>query len=172
MYAVFDYGNTIIQRSIRELKYYRHSEATKALCLSGLPYIVEHISDQLQSHHSHQLIFVPVPTHHKRVQERGFNQSLLIAQWWSSALSASCVLPCLKKTTQTLPQATLNRKFRLQNVKNSMICTKTLNHKNIYVIVDDVITTGATCDEAHRALYTAGARKIHIVALAHGYARK
>lgn len=170
-YAVFDYGNPIIRKAIRNLKYHRRSEATRALCLHASAYIGEYLSEHLQSSSTTRVTLVPIPSYRSRSQERGFNQSTLIAQWFSEGLVGSRVIPLLTKTRATLPQARLTRRKRLTNLADSMLCTEPLNPKELYLIIDDVITTGATCEEAQRALRTAGARKICSIALAHGYVR-
>jgi predicted amidophosphoribosyltransferase len=118
------------------------------------------------------MLIVPIPSHKEKLRKRGFNQSILIAQWWSAYIPGSQIKSLLQKITPTLPQATLNKKKRLHNVTGSMQCDTSLNPHLLYVIVDDVITTGATCAEARRALKHAGARKICTVALAHGYVHK
>ena len=170
-YAVFDYGNPLVRNAIRELKYHRHSEAARALTEAAIPYLIEHMSDQLQSFATQRLVLIPIPAYKERANTRGFNQSTLIASWLQTGLSDSHITLDLKKRSATPSQAKLNRKARLRNVVDTMVCTTTLDPKNIYVIIDDVITTGATCAEARRALRAAGARTIYAIALAHGYAR-
>lgn len=168
-HAVFDYGNHLVRRAIRDLKYHRRSEAAHALVLYALPLITEYLSDQLQSFSPDTIVLVPIPSYRSRKTARGFNQSRLIAEWMS-ALGAR-IADCLIKDTATLPQAKLNRKARMHNLSHTMSCNSRLDPKDIYIIVDDVITTGATCNEARRALKACGARKIISLALAHGYIR-
>lgn len=171
LYAVFDYGHPIVRASIKELKYHRKSEAARALAAAALPYLVEHLNNKMHRAYTEPLILVPIPSYKAKVRDRGFNQSALIAAWWKESLPQATIKHCLSKTTATLPQAHLNRRTRLQNLAGVMQASTVVDPNSIYVVVDDVITTGATCAEAMRALSAAGAHKIHCVALAHGYAR-
>ena len=171
-FAVFDYGNKLVKWSIRDLKYHRRSERAHALTLAALPAIEDYIADIFQGYRAISFIFVPIPEHPRKHSMRGFNQSALLAKWWATAIPGSSVHSYLTKTIFTLPQARLNKSARLKNVANTMQCTMVLDPKQIYIIVDDVTTTGATFIEARRALGAAGAQKILCIALAHGYANR
>ena len=72
------------------------------------------------------------------------------------------------KNRETKRQTTLKRSERLSNVKNSfgVLDAKNISGKNI-IIIDDVVTTGATLREAKKVLIHAGARKVLCVAIAH-----
>lgn len=170
-YAVYDYGNPLVRRTIRELKYHRRSESARVLAHAASPHIAEYIATTLQGSTVDTLIIVPIPEHRARNHSRGFNQSELFATWLATALEGSSVQLLLEKTVATLPQARLNRARRLKNVTNTMRSTQVLDRGSIYVVVDDVTTTGATFAEATRALRNAGATKTLCIALAHGYAR-
>ncbi len=168
-FAVFDYGNPLVKWTVRDLKYHRRSERARALADAAIPYIEDYLSDLLQGIGAQPLVFVPIPGHISKARSRGFNQSELLATWWTHAIAGSSVRPLLRKTVFTLPQARLSRSARLKNVAHTMECGSTLDPTQIYVVVDDVSTTGATFDEARRALRVTGARKIICIALAHGY---
>ena len=113
-------------------------------------------------------IIVPVPLHYWRFVRRRYNQSALLAQ----ALARECALPvlvdALKRTRHTPPQAGLQRKDRLTNVKNAFVASKrgkaAIKGKTV-LLVDDVMTTRATIDECTRALLKAGAQCVNIVTL-------
>ena len=169
-YAVFDYGASIVRTAIKNLKYRRHGELGHALMRAGLPYIVAYIADTLHSTQDEHIVLVPIPEHHKKRTERGFNQSELLARWIHKELPGTIVSSILEKTIFTLPQARLNRTARLKNVRHTMKAIRVLDPAQLYIVIDDVTTTGATFTEAKRALLEAGARKIICIALAHGYA--
>jgi ComF family protein len=171
-YAVYDYGNTLVRNAIRELKYHRRSEAIRPLINEAAPHILEYIGTTLHSIQNEKIILVPVPEHRQKVASRGFNQSVVLATWWSLSIPQSKVDSILEKIVATTPQAKLSRSARLKNVSQTMRCSKNIDPQTLYIVVDDVTTTGATFTEAQRALRVAGAKKILLIALAHGYLRK
>lgn len=107
-------------------------------------------------------IIAPIPLSLKRERERGFNQSLLILWGYSGIKLPSKVLIRIKHTK---PQSELNGKERLENIKNAFSTLCELTGKKI-LLVDDIMTTGATLREASKVLKKAGAKEIHILVLA------
>ncbi|MDB4940371.1 MAG: ComFC, amidophosphoribosyltransferase [Candidatus Doudnabacteria bacterium] len=102
-----------------------------------------------------------VPMHYSKQQLRGFNQAELIAQ----KLSVILELPCFKiltKTKRTTAQMVLNREKRLINLKGTFESFNCAGKK--IILIDDVITTGATFDECTKALYLAGAKEVRCFA--------
>ncbi len=168
-YAVYAYGNPLVRYAIRNLKYHHRSEQTKLLAHAAVAHITDYLSDTIQSHNVQNIVFVPIPEHRTKFRSRGFNQSLLLAQWWSDSFPESQVDSLLDKTVATIPQAHLKRAARMKNIAHTMRCLETLDRSRLYIVVDDVTTTGATFAEARRALSEQGATKIFFIALAHGY---
>lgn len=171
-FAVFDYSDKVVQDSVKDLKYRRQSEAIEILIIKAIPYIEEYIGEMLHSIKEERIILVPIPEHISKENWRGFNQSVLLAKRFSKSISGSEVQNILVKKVMTLPQAKLKRNLRLKNIVNTMESSTLVDSKIPYIIIDDVTTTGATFDEARRALKKAGAKKIICIALAHGYSRK
>jgi ComF family protein len=104
---------------------------------------------------------LPIPLHQTRERERGFNQSLLIAEILSRRLNIPIVTH-LKKVKKSLPQVEMkNYEEREKNIAGSfsLIDPNAIKSKNI-IIVDDVFTSGATMREAVKTLKSAGAKKI------------
>lgn len=89
---------------------------------------------------------VPVPLHSKRERERGFNQSMVIAQGISNATQIPVLEHAVQRTKYTQSQTRKNKEERKQNVANIFEVTQPqlLENKHI-LLLDDVITTGATC---------------------------
>ena len=111
----------------------------------------------------------PVPLHKSRENLRGFNQSALIANVLKKKLNIP-LLQSIERNKDTKPQAQLNnKKEREENIKGafSIIDKGSIQSKNI-VLVDDLITSGSTCDEACRILKQNGANKVYVLTLAHG----
>jgi ComF family protein len=176
-FAFFDYGNSIVQTAIWELKYHRKSPAAKILALQGAPSMHEYIASLVQSPAPMPIVLVPVPQTSSKTADRGFNQSALIARWLQSQLPEAAIRPLLIKTRTTAAQArTHDRQERARNLNHSMKASRhiagKLDRQALYIIIDDVITTGSTVNEAGRALRAAGAKHICAVALAHGYAQR
>ncbi len=95
-------------------------------------------------------IIIPAPIHIKRLNYRGFNQSELYARQISKKLNLSFSNKIIKKVINTVPQVSLSKKRRLQNLNNAFSITQqawenkiSLKNKNI-LIIDDVWTTGTT----------------------------
>ncbi|MGD0281219.1 MAG: ComF family protein [Dissulfurispiraceae bacterium] len=108
---------------------------------------------------------VPVPLHPARLREREFNQTALISRHLSRHYGIPLLLDVLKKDRKTPPQTDVSGKERLKNVRNAFIADKAADGLRL-ILVDDVITTGATVYECARVLTKAGAADVTVVALA------
>lgn len=112
-------------------------------------------------------LIVPVPLHIKKLRQRGFNQSVILAQ----ALKKKWQIPLnyflLKRSKSTLTQTGLHKKEREKNIKGAFAVTdtKAAEEKNI-ILIDDVYTTGATVNECAKTLRKAGAKDIAVLTLA------
>ena len=104
---------------------------------------------------------VPVPLHQKRLRERGYNQSNLLARELSKLSNLPVVDDCLARQHSTPPQArTANVKQRQNNVANAFICyDEKLKDKRV-LLIDDVSTSGATLNACAAALKSAGAASV------------
>lgn len=102
---------------------------------------------------------IPMPLSKKRLRERGFNQAMEI----SRSLSHYTGIPILKngysKIIETSAQASLAWKDRAKNMRNAFNCDISLNNKKI-IVVDDVMTTGASLEEFAKVLRKQGAEHI------------
>jgi len=107
-------------------------------------------------------LIIPLPLSLKRLRERGFNQSFLIT--WGF-LGKKPFDKFLHRILHTKPQAELSQKERWKNVKNAFLAKDEVKEKSI-LIIDDVMTTGATLNEASKALKRKGADKVYVLALA------
>lgn len=115
-------------------------------------------------------VLVPVPLHPVRLRERGYNQSEWICRRWARILPMAGVECLLDRPRWTGSQTRLAREERARNVRNAFCLAEGANVRAdlTYVIVDDVFTTGSTLNECCRELYRAGARRMKVLALAHG----
>jgi ComF family protein len=104
-------------------------------------------------------LIVPLPLHPARLAERGFNQSVEIARPLAGALALPLELAACFRSRDTAPQASLPWKARKQNIRHAFECTADMTGKSV-IVVDDVMTTGATLDEFARTLKAHGATRV------------
>lgn len=110
-------------------------------------------------------VIVPVPLSKKGLIKRGFNQSLLIAQVIAKQTGMHLSLDALVKTKDTPPQIGLSARERLVNLRNAFQVRGDIR-KLSFLLIDDVITTGATVRECSKMLMKAGAKDVAVLALA------
>jgi len=112
-------------------------------------------------------VLVPVPLHSVRVRERGYNQSELLARGLAAQIPIRIGTNILIRRRQTATQTNLNADHRQENVKDAFCIRdqKAVCGKDV-ILVDDVVTTGATMNSCARSLKEAGAERIIGVALA------
>lgn len=118
---------------------------------------------------------IPVPLTKRRQRERGYNQALLLAREVSKLAGIEILDNMLVRIKQTKPQQDMTPDERIENQKNAFELgynteKESLTGKKI-LIVDDVITSGATLNECAKILRTAGAEHIDALAIARVEAR-
>ncbi|MDA1060735.1 MAG: phosphoribosyltransferase family protein [bacterium] len=119
------------------------------------------------------IYLVPVPLHKARLKYRGFNQSLLLAEYLSKRFKRSCVLDCLHRLKNSERQAKLGKLERQINLQGAFC----LNVKNPnlsvsgrrVVLIDDVATTCSTLNECAKTLKSGGAKSVTGLVLARGH---
>lgn len=107
-------------------------------------------------------LILPVPIHHLKKAERGYNQSDFIVKGMSKGLKIPYSARTVKRIRYTETQTNLKLQERAKNVENAFKVRnpKNVKNKNI-LLVDDVITTGATTLECAKVLMNTGAEKIY-----------
>lgn len=111
-------------------------------------------------------LILPIPLHLKRLQKRGFNQSLLLARTLFPEEKKKIRYDILIRRTDTPSQTGLSGKKRRKNLKNAFIVAKPseIAGKNI-LLLDDVFTTGSTSNECAKALKSSGCKKVEILTI-------
>jgi ComF family protein len=107
---------------------------------------------------------VSVPLGRRRRRERGYDQAALLAGALSRAAGALRLRAALERVRETAPQVGRDREARARNVRGAF-AARGVEGRDL-VLVDDVVTTGATADACARALRAAGARSVTVVSLA------
>ncbi|HYN54986.1 MAG TPA: ComF family protein [Methylotenera sp.] len=104
-------------------------------------------------------LIIPMPMHHARLKERGFNQALEIARIVAKNTQIKLDYTTCQRIKLTPPQASLPLKERIKNICGVFNCTQNLQGLNI-ALVDDVMTTGASLNELAKTLKKAGAAHV------------
>ena len=117
-------------------------------------------------------LILPVPLHRQRLRERGYNQALELARPLSRALSVPLRHDVLTRSRPSAPQTELDARARRRNVRKAFTLKPMAALPTHVVIVDDVMTTGATLAECTRILKRAGVARVDVWALARAPARR
>ncbi|TDI58066.1 MAG: ComF family protein [Alphaproteobacteria bacterium] len=114
-------------------------------------------------------LIVPVPLHWTRLFKRRYNQSAILAQHIAVLANKTHLPDGLVRNKRTRPQGFMKRAERLRNVRNAFNVhpkhADAIRGKTVLVI-DDVLTTGATVDNCAESLYKAGADTVNVLILA------
>jgi ComF family protein len=108
---------------------------------------------------------VPVPLHHSRLRERGFNQATELARTLGRRLHIPVAHHLCRRLRPTEPQSRLPPAARRLNLRNAFTVQGTPEHKHL-AIIDDVMTTGHTANELASALKQAGAERLEVWVIA------
>lgn len=107
---------------------------------------------------------LPVPLHWRRQAMRGFNQARELCEPLQSVLGIR-IIEQVRRSRATPPQSGLAAVARQRNLRNAFVVRGRLAASHV-LIVDDVLTTGATCGQLARVLRGAGARQVSVLAVA------
>lgn len=143
-----------VDRLIHALKYHHQ--------LAVAPWLGARLAERLAA--AGQSI-IPLPLHPERLRERGFNQSMEIARALGKALNLPVDCSSLSRLRATPRQADLPPGERHKNVRGAFACATDLTGRHI-VLIDDVMTTGATVNECARVLKLHGAIKVTVAVAA------
>jgi len=166
VYSLFDFPQkSDFEKIIHHLKY----SGMKSLGV----FLGEHLSGyariELDESKENFDYIIPVPLHKTKIRERGYNQSEFITKGLSEKLNIPLLADAISRTRYTKSQTKLNLKQRAENMKDAFKINdnkkELIKDKNI-IVLDDVITTGATINECIQILRDSGANKIFALSLA------
>lgn len=115
----------------------------------------------------HLDFIIPVPLHESRLREREFNQAQILSEQVGKEFNKEVLTGALIRNKPTKTQAELNAEERRQNVDKSFSVSKPerIKDRNL-LLIDDVLTTGSTSNEAAKTLKQAGAKIVLLLTLA------
>ena len=129
--------------------------------------LVEYLGDDLPVSAADYDVVIPVPLHWRRLWWRGFNQAALLAAEVARRLDLPLDTTAISRLRFTPPQTAQHHDERIKNVRRAFTVTNPERIRNRRIlIVDDVMTTGATVDECARVLIAAGAVCVDVFTLA------
>lgn len=104
-------------------------------------------------------LILPMPLHETRLAQRGFNQAVEIARRLAPRLKVPWLAEGCRRIRDTPPQAGLDLKARRRNLRGAFRCDLDLTGKHV-VLLDDVMTSGASLDELAKVVRKAGAKDV------------
>lgn len=158
VFSAISYEQGLIKKIIKTCKF------------SGIPELASILGDLLIKgalsfpeikdliNNSTNLLIIPIPLSPRRKRERGFNQSLIIAKKFSEYFNLP-INDQLQKQERP-PQAELSGKKRLKNIANAFSWSGERLDGFHVLLIDDVVTTGATIAEANKVIKRAGAKRV------------
>ena len=159
--ALLPFSDARVRSAVHEAKYHGSKHAFNLLSLA--------LSDYLRDmdERPRRSFIVPVPLGRKRQKERGFNQVEEVAKRVAKELEIKMETDLLVRTRETVSQISLAREKREENTRGAFKATRRADPTYTYIVIDDVLTTGATLQAAISALQKVGAEHIIPLALAH-----
>lgn len=168
--AIANYRDSSVQQLIHMVKYASARDAADAFAVLIRDAFERTAIATLRTEIGDDPLLVPIPLHWRRFAERGFNQSTCIAEvvaasGWGTIVSDGV----FRRRKCSLPQATLPNTRRFTNVEDAFTCAdpSAVAGRSV-VLVDDVVTTGATMAACARELRRVGAGGVWGFAIARG----
>jgi len=128
----------------------------------------ELMAEYLMEYHEELLVktdvMVSVPLHEKKERYRGFNQTHILCEKISEKTGLIFEKQALGRKRETIAQSELNPEERKMNLKDAFAAKKDFAGKRV-LLVDDIFTTGVTCQECAAAIYRGGAEAVMVFAL-------
>lgn len=157
--ALLPFGDDRVRSVLHEAKYHGNEHSFSLLASV--------LTTHLRTQELKQAVLIPVPLGRKRLRTRGFNQVEEVLKCSSKELGLPVDANSLVRTKETISQVSLPRFARAKNMQGAFSVTHPLDPSCTYILVDDVLTTGATLQSALQALKSAGALQLVSIALAH-----
>lgn len=155
----------IYEKTLQEAIHLFKFEKRTSLCHSLIQLLVDNIPHDLNLEDYDYVL--PIPIHKKRLRERGFNQSLLLAEGLAKATGLKILKNALVRSKNTSPQSSLNNEARQTNILGAFeVKNQDYIRSKHLLLLDDVYTTGATVREVVKILWDADPVEIDVLTLA------
>jgi len=170
--APLPYKKSLVRYAVQAAKYHGHKRAAVLLGEILAPFVAEELAERRMFGNFMNPLLVPIPLHAIRFHERGFNQAERIASALCNTLNCEGMtleLHLLERAKHTESQAhSISKAKRFENMEGAftVLDPQRVVAQDI-LLIDDVMTTGATLSVAQKALYKAGARTVLCIAVAH-----
>jgi ComF family protein len=172
--ALFSYKDKFVKQAIWDIKYHGKFVAAHAfgerMAEAALALLQDICGLTGDEHLFADIVIVPIPPSALGRKKRGYNQAAILAR----ALFENASFPCdldlrvLEKVKVTEKQATLrDRRQRLRNMDGAFVADPERVRGKIVILVDDVVTTGATLRDARRACLSGGAKEVVGITIGH-----
>ncbi len=168
IFVLFDYKNETVRLLVKTLKY-KNNQSVKRIFAAFLHEDMLDIFSDISLFEGSAPLLVPMPMSKMEKKNRGWSQCEELCREIQN-FSENLIIPnyaALLKTRETARQTKLNKKERLENVRGSMWADPNFVKGRVIAVLDDVYTTGATMEEARRALLAAGSKRVINFFLAH-----
>ena len=162
IYAFKFFKNKLLQKMIYEMKYNGNKDTAFVLGLE-LGFLVQNVC---KSKNQDFDFIIPVPVSEIKKQARGYNQSEYIANGISQVIKRPVLKDYLKRRNNLRSQVNKSRFNRWSNVDEQYYLARNFKGTNKVLLVDDVVTTGATINSCMKALQTKNNLEISVAALA------
>lgn len=163
LFSLYRYRDESVTTCIRHIKNFPDQELVYQLLQQKQIMIIGWTLGMARVHNCSEIIIIPVPLHHSRFLDRGYNQAEIIAKSYHQLLQSKLTIPTrietgiIIKSKHTDKQALItDRTKRLKNIHNAFeikdIGKAKLSPDALVIIIDDVTTTGGTLDELKKIL--------------------
>lgn len=172
LFYFYSYKSNVIARALHTIKYRGVVILVDIFAdsfykrFSEIPYISR--PSRLTDIEKTKVHLIPIPLHVRKNRARGFNQSELFARKLAIKFGWEIDDEFLDKRRASLSQTKLTKAERRENVTDIFRVKKDIQKDVVYILVDDVITTGTTIAEASKVLKEGGAKYVYAITIARG----
>ena len=168
---LFNYRDALVRDALLALKFNDNHRMAALFAEALNDFLLEALGDRALFSNDTAVLLIPIPLSAKRLRERGYNQSELVARELAELSGGAFELApeALYRTRHTAPQSSIGSKAkRAQNVRGAFrVPLPERVSGRAVMVLDDITTSGSTLREARSALRAAGAKSVWCIAIAH-----